>query len=194
MEESSKKSILIVSIALILLFVVMLFFFNTKSKPDTMNEINARWAICTSEMVNDSNEIKGFCGTNAFLSNFYEFPVVRLGQNYRSSEAAYQAAKYDDRPEIQSLFINVTAGESKDLVKRHWYNAAQFSTRRLSVMREILAAKFSDEKLKRALLATSPKKLIEYNWWGDRYWGVTKDGGENQLGLLLMKLRQQINK
>jgi ribA/ribD-fused uncharacterized protein len=191
MDRNSKIALLFIG-AIVLLLVIMLFFFNTKQAPGTMTTPNARWAKCTSEMINDSQQIKGFCGPNAFLSNFYEFPVVRRGLNYLSSEAAYQAAKYDDRPEVQALFRNVTADESKQLVKRYPYNAAQFSKRRLTVMTEILVAKFSNPTLKRLLLATAPKKLVEYNWWGDTYWGVTKDGGENQLGLLLMELRRQL--
>jgi len=150
------------------------------------------WDKCTAEMLNDSKQIKGFCGLHSFLSNFYEFPIVYRGLNYLSSEAAYQASKYDDRPEVQALFKNVTADKSKQLVKRYPYDMVQFSKRRLLVMKEILLSKFRHPTLKKLLLDTFPKKLFEYNWWGDTYWGVTKDGGENQLGLLLMEVRQQL--
>jgi len=34
--------------------------------------------------------------------------------------------------------------------------------------------------------------LEETNTWGDKYWGVCNGEGENQLGKLLMKIRENI--
>jgi predicted NAD-dependent protein-ADP-ribosyltransferase YbiA (DUF1768 family) len=44
------------------------------------------------------------------------------------------------------------------------------------------------------LLSTGDELLIEGNTWGDTYWGVDlKTGiGENKLGKILMKVREEI--
>ena len=60
-------------------------------------------------------------------------------------------------------------------------------------MRDILIAKFSDERLKKKLIKTYPNDLIGGNDCGDEYWGVNIDTGEgkNRLGRLLEDLRTQ---
>jgi len=42
------------------------------------------------------------------------------------------------------------------------------------------------------LLATGDQELIEGNTWGDRFWGVCDGEGQNQLGRLLMELRNEL--
>jgi len=39
------------------------------------------------------------------------------------------------------------------------------------------------------LLQTGDEELIEGNKWGDRFWGVCKGKGKNNLGKILMKIR-----
>lgn len=178
----------------VLLLVILIILFNNKSTSNSsMSEVSTRWSRCTQDMRNTKTNIRGFCASNAFLSNFYLHPVIRAGVEYTSTESAYQAAKYDDQPDIQKLFIGVSPDESKKLVSIYPNDAAAFSKRRVAVMRELLVTKFTDPDLRSRLLATGTKLLEEYNWWGDTYWGITKTGGSNQLGLLLMELRQQIN-
>ena len=43
------------------------------------------------------------------------------------------------------------------------------------------------------LMATGQEEMVEWNTWGDRYWGrEVRDGRrENHLGQLLMKLRDE---
>jgi predicted NAD-dependent protein-ADP-ribosyltransferase YbiA (DUF1768 family) len=41
-------------------------------------------------------------------------------------------------------------------------------------------------------MATGSEEIIEWNNWGDRIWGKTYDGvGENHLGKILMKIREE---
>jgi predicted NAD-dependent protein-ADP-ribosyltransferase YbiA (DUF1768 family) len=35
-------------------------------------------------------------------------------------------------------------------------------------------------------------ELVEYNYWGDLYWGVCRGEGENHLGRILMEIRSEI--
>lgn len=187
--NSSTVFWIVVGVVILILAIVLIM---SSSRADVFPVVEGRWARCTSETRDTRTYVKGFCGRHAFLSNFYEHPIVRKGIRYGSSEAAYQAAKYDDRPAIQQLFINVTPDESKKLVAANSYDARAFSRRRVDVMRQVLEAKFADPVLRRLLLATGQKQLEEYNWWGDTYWGVTRIGGANQLGTMLMQLRERL--
>ena len=67
------------------------------------------------------------------------------------------------------------------------------------VMYDVCYAKFTQDKnLKEKLLATGNKELIEGNSHNDRCWGMTYDRntkswiGENRLGIVLMKLRENL--
>ena len=62
------------------------------------------------------------------------------------------------------------------------------------IMLDVLRAKFQDHRLRAQLVATAPKQLVEANSWGDRFWGVSRGTGFNVLGLLLMKVRDEITK
>jgi predicted NAD-dependent protein-ADP-ribosyltransferase YbiA (DUF1768 family) len=63
---------------------------------------------------------------------------------------------------------------------------------KLDVMESLLRVKFADLELKQLLLATGTAKLIEGNFWGDTYWGVCAGIGRNNLGKLLMKIRDEL--
>jgi hypothetical protein len=65
---------------------------------------------------------------------------------------------------------------------------------RVKVMFEILWNKFSHPILRDELLATGNVYLEEGNWWGDRFWGVYNDEGENWLGVILMIIRDKLRK
>lgn len=59
-------------------------------------------------------------------------------------------------------------------------------------MKRIVFDKFyKHQHLKDQLLETGDRYLEETNDWADSYWGVdTKKGGENNLGQILMEIRQ----
>ena len=48
---------------------------------------------------------------------------------------------------------------------------------------------FTKDVYLRMLLATKDAKLIEGNTWGDTYWGVCNGKGQNELGKILMQVR-----
>ena len=41
-------------------------------------------------------------------------------------------------------------------------------------------------------MQTEDAELVEDNWWGDKFWGVCNGEGENHLGKLLMKIRDEL--
>lgn len=136
--------------------------------------------------------IRVFRGEHAFLSNFYECPVIYDGLKFRNAEAAFQAAKCTDM-DGRMKFITLDASHAKRMGRQVPLRSAWDEVKR-GIMREVVEAKFCNPELKRKLLATGDAVLIEGNSWGDSYWGVTKDGtgsGENHLGRILMAVRQQ---
>lgn len=61
------------------------------------------------------------------------------------------------------------------------------------LMYKIVLAKFlQNPSLAEALEQTGNAKLIEDNHWGDTYWGVCDGVGENKLGEILMRVRDEL--
>lgn len=133
--------------------------------------------------------IDEFKGKYYFLSNFYPHTFWYKGIKYKNSEAAFQAQKNILRSKD---FSNLTASKAKYLGKRVELRK-DWDKVKLSIMRDILQSKFSDEKLKKRLISTYPHKLVEGNDWNDDYWGVILETGkgENNLGKILEDLRTQ---
>ena len=134
--------------------------------------------------------IKVFDGEFAFLSNFYDCPVVIDGIQYQNSEAAFQAMKCEDKSE-RYRFTNVPAGKAKRFGRRVPLRP-DWNDIRLDIMKQVVLDKFTRNKnLGTKLVATGDAELIEGNYWHDTFWGVDdKTGiGENHLGKILMEVR-----
>jgi len=137
-----------------------------------------------------TDSIQGFSGSWAFLSNFYPSPLEWKNFLFPSVENAFQAAKSDDSQawdRLTSLTPDDAAAFGRSLILRPDWESVK-----LSVMAELLELKFEIPALRRRLIASRPLTLINDAWWGDRFWGVTKDTGENHLGRLLMELRDKL--
>jgi len=140
--------------------------------------------------VHDEKNIKGFFGEYMFLSNFFESPVYYKDILYRSSENAYQASKIEEG--FRGHLANCTPYQSKKLWKDFPSidkSAQEWDERKYKVMAEIVFMKFCNDELKEKLLATGDKYLEETNHWNDVSWGVCNGKGENNLGKILMKIR-----
>lgn len=134
--------------------------------------------------------IKQFKGKYSFLSNFYPCMIYVDGVMYPSVEHAFQASKTENLEE-RRLFRVCSSKDAKNEGKLVTLRA-NWDTMKLDLMYSLLKQKFSDPHLKASLLSTSGKELIEGNTWGDEFWGVCKSKGENNLGKLLMKLREEL--
>lgn len=133
--------------------------------------------------------INEFRGKYYFLSNFYEAPVTWNGLTYLNNEAAFQSAKtFSDR----ECFTNLDPSSAKKLgrkvqLRSDWENVKN------DVMYEICKAKFSQNtELKNRLLLTGNEHLEEGNTWGDKIWGTVNGIGENRLGKILMRIREEL--
>lgn len=64
---------------------------------------------------------------------------------------------------------------------------------KIDIMYNICKAKFTqNETLKTKLLKTGDATLIEGNTWGDKIWGQVNGVGENNLGKILMRIREEL--
>ena len=135
--------------------------------------------------------IDRFRGEYAFLSNFHRKPFRWQGEVWRTSEAAFQAAKTLDDRERERIRLAPSPAAAKRLGRRadlrpDWEHVKD------DVMHSVLLAKFAVPELRDALLATGDGELVEGNTWGDTYWGVCGGKGRNQLGRTLMRIRDDI--
>lgn len=135
--------------------------------------------------------IDSFRGEYYFLSNFFEAPVEYEGITYRNNEAAFQAAKVIDK-KLREEFSNFNPSEAKRKGRRVSLRP-DWEQVKTQVMYEICLAKFTQNpELKTKLLETGDNKLEEGNTWGDKIWGTVNGEGENRLGKILMKIREDL--
>jgi ribA/ribD-fused uncharacterized protein len=137
------------------------------------------------------NKINGFFGKWRFLSNFWECPITFEGLEYPSVENAYQAAKTLDI-ESRNKFQNITPKESKSLGKKIEIRG-DWEMVKLDIMLHLSLEKFTRHShLGTQLIETDDSYLEESNWWRDTFWGTHNGIGENNLGKILMKVRDII--
>lgn len=125
-----------------------------------------------------------------FLSNFYPHRVVCFGLAFECAEAAFQACKAVTQGERQ-VFLGLNGAEAKKQGRRLTLHP-DWNEQRLYWMEQVLRRKFSDPALADRLLDTGDEELVEDNDHGDTFWGRSGGRGQNHLGLLLMKLRQEL--
>lgn len=129
------------------------------------------------------------------LSNFSAFRLLWKGLTFDTLEAAYHWEKF---PDDISLQIRIrTARSAHEAFKL----AEEFRSRRrpdwddvkVDIMRELLFAKVAQhEYVRRKLLATGDRELVENSWRDDFWgWGPNRDG-QNMLGKLWMEVRAAI--
>lgn len=143
--------------------------------------------------------INGFRGEYYFLSNFSDSKIEYDGYTYLNAEAAFHAQKnnsstYKYMMQFQDPSIAKKEGRRVEL-RADWEKVKD------EIMYNIVKAKFEqNEELKRKLLATDNKLLVEANTWHDNYWGICKCNrskcldsvGKNKLGKILMKVRNEL--
>jgi ribA/ribD-fused uncharacterized protein len=135
--------------------------------------------------------IDSFKGENRFLSNFWPAEVMLDGMLFPTVEHAYVAAKTLDPEKRAEIRLVNTAGQVKRLgrtldLRTDWDKV------KLTIMEDLVRQKFQHPELAALLLATGDQELVEGNTWGDTFWGVCFDVGCNHLGLILMKVRDEL--
>ncbi len=146
--------------------------------------------------------INTFSGRWRFLSNFYPAKIEYRGIIYPSVENFYVAMKIKEDQVIDHKFISVQDCQEmisriKDpstvkklgkvlKVRKDWDSV------KLKIMEWAVNEKFKDPELEKMLIDTGNEELVEGNWWNDTYWGVCNGVGGNNLGKILMRVRDKI--
>jgi len=150
-----------------------------------------------------SDKITRFFGNEFFLSNFYLVDIEYKGDIYPTLEHAYQAAKTHSKKERAKIRNLKYGGEAKKYgraLKERGLQREDWEEVNIKIMRSLLRKKFAKDhvaKLWIRLKNTGDAKLIEGNFWHDRFWGMMKDPdgilrGKNMLGKLLMEIRSEL--
>lgn len=144
--------------------------------------------------------IKEFQNEYRFLSNFWPSPIKINHQFFTTVEHFYQYSKCKNETDRINVLCAPTPGSAKrrgskvELVD-NWDNIKN------GVMLLGVTEKFlQNPHLAQKLIDTHPQEIYEGNTWGDTYWGVmwnpqgTNYIGENNLGKILMRVREAIIK
>lgn len=137
---------------------------------------------------------------DSYLSNYYPCRLSYKGYVYSSSEAAYQAAKFEDKTAKQ-FFSKLTADESRKVAHRITrLQRPDWEQVKYDVMLDVLRAKFTSKyELAKALLDTGDAVLVENTTgWCDNVWGrcsceKCRDlPSQNLLGKALTQVREEL--
>jgi len=130
------------------------------------------------------------------FSNFSRHPITVNGKEWKTTEAYYQAQKYED-PELRekvrlaaSPWVAAQIGRDPSLpLRKDWEQIKE------AVMMEALMFKVSQNKdVKDTLLSTGDNEIVEHTP-RDHYWADGGDGsGRNRLGILWMEIRKELRK
>ena len=140
----------------------------------------------------------GFFDEYRYLSNFHMHPIKMPDMiTYPSTEHAYQAAKTRDF-EVRRLIAQLPTPGQAQRFGQQVELRDDWGEIKLDIMGIANVLKFANKELMTKLQSASPKILVEANWWGDRFWGMSwlveqpKLGvliGQNILGQILMEIR-----
>lgn len=129
------------------------------------------------------------------LSNFSAFAIVWSGLRFDTSEAAYHWEKFrHSGPDIALLIRrSSSAHASFKIAEQHKARRRiDWDEVKVGIMRDILRTKMQQhEYVRRKLLATGNRELIEDSWRDDFWgWGPNRSG-QNMLGKLWMEVRAE---
>ncbi len=117
---------------------------------------------------------------------------------YPTAEAAFQAGKTLDPTLRANIAAAPSPAQAKHLGRAVALRPGWDGHVRHTVMREVLAAKFTDPDLGMRLVGTGTALLVEGNTWCDQFWGCCTCPrhraipGQNWLGRHLMRLRSAL--
>jgi len=141
--------------------------------------------------------IDSFTGQYAFLSNFFQSPLVYMGMTWPTVEHLYQGLKAGNSAAIGILDCK-TPGEAKKYGRRIRLRP-DWEMVKDQVMLYCIRMKFMQPGFQENLLATWPNELVEGNQWHDNYWGKCYCGRclatgihRNMLGRILTQVRHEI--
>lgn len=151
-------------------------------------------------------DVISFSGEHRCFSNFFPAPIVWRRQNgstvtFPTNEHGFVWHKTNN-PVVKKVVLTI---EKPGQVKRFGRGIVlrdDWEEVKLTIMSQLVLIKFRQHpRLLEILLATENGQLIEGNHWHDTFWGVCngkcrqgphKPVGENHLGQILMRTREQM--
>lgn len=131
------------------------------------------------------------------FSNFSRHSFSYNNKEWKTSEHCYQAMKYENEEIIEKIRNCETPRKAADLgrdpdngyqIRENWEDM------KVSIMRNIVLAKFSQNQCLIDLLLSTGESVIVEHTEKDKFWGDGGDGcGKNMLGKVLMTVRKMLN-
>ncbi len=134
------------------------------------------------------------------FSNLYRREIVFEGENYATSEHAYQAGKAR-KPDVKAWLMAAPSPALLAMAAHglyYWDVTPGWSRTKFDRMRRVLRAKFIQHPhLQSLLISTGEARLVESATIDNavnRLWGEVNGVGQNMLGQMLMELRAELNR
>lgn len=130
------------------------------------------------------------------LSNFSAFSILWEGRRFDTSEHLYHYLKFNTTAldVADAIYDARSAHEAFKLAERNKGSRRKdWDSVKVDLMRDILRLKAGQhEYVRRKLLATGDRELVEDSWRDDFWgWGPNRDG-QNMLGKLWMEVRAEL--
>jgi len=145
--------------------------------------------------------IDSFTGKYDFLSNFYIARVHLWGVDFPSNEHAFVWCK--NSKQFKAEWLDLSPGKVKQKGRKVTLHS-NWDEVKYDRMYDICLEKFRQQSwLRYRLLRTNNAELIEGNYWHDTDWGVCMGNcrnsphipvGQNNLGITLMRVREELRK
>ena len=143
------------------------------------------------------NEFIGFYPREFFVfDNFSSFGIIMNGEFYPTVEHAYQAGKFvDTAPEIANQIKKcLSAHEAQKIAyANNDKQAKEWDEIKVAYMEKLLRLKLEQNPYIKQKLLQTKNYLICEDSPKDSFWGIGENrDGQNQLGKLWMKLRDEL--
>lgn len=142
-------------------------------------------------------EITQFKGKYYFLSTSANCEIYDdyAKVTYPTLAHAFEACKTFSIEQRHKIARESSAGNAKRASGKNGYVTIRDDWENVqdSIMLELLRIKYrANAEYRQRLKETYPAKLIDAGLWADPHWGVTSQGGKNRLGVLSMRVRDEI--
>lgn len=129
------------------------------------------------------------------LDNFSAHAVKYKGLVFPTAEHAYQAEKHTDLKIKEEIRSAKSPLESKNIANKKYgaKKRSDWGSVKLKIMEEVKRAKVSQHlEVRKALIRSGKATLAELSE-KDLFWGMNNKGkGENHLGKIWMKIREEL--
>lgn len=129
-----------------------------------------------------------------YLSNFYPSKFTLFDMTFENVEQYFQYMKamfFNDVETANKILQTSSPSIAKSLGREvENFDEYEWERTNVQIMYDGVLAKFLQNKdLADKLLQTDSSLLVEGNQWQDDYWGVVNGEGQNNLGIILMQVR-----